>query len=368
MSIWTWFRNRWQTEAQHFTYLPIEGDHIEGRNLFPDEIKSGEHYFKLTLADMFLKSNRAWFSAWHPAAYSLVKLKFGDAEETVSHVAGPSSIKDVDQHANASISLNHTLVPVVPFNGGDVELESGLVAVKDSDDVQQFLKVLTDVSTTLAVPQLSVAVSFAQPLVNGIEGLAGSNKNQTVVRLHDTFSAGPTLRARYLAAIAAPAGSIPAGELFVKNDTLCRGANLASAKPIQGRDYILLRIDAMSQRDDWEDLTSIKEPFMQAIEMLNAALNEPAPDKQKGMVEEAQRRLGAAKLAAYRSKDLTKVVGRRQVVDALQRKFSEAKQMFGSGAAAPLEDFSLSHAMAQAMPPAEAKALGELDESELYLQ
>jgi hypothetical protein len=124
----------------------------------------------------------------------------------------------------------------------------------------------------------------------------------------------------------------------------------------------------MSQRDDWEDLTSIKEPFMQAIEMLNAALNEPAPDKQKGMVEEAQRRLGAAKLAAYRSKDLTKVVGRRQVVDALQRKFSEAKQMFGSGAAAPLEDFSLSHAMAQAMPPAEAKALGELDESELYLQ
>jgi hypothetical protein len=368
MNVWTWLKNRWKQEAQHFTYLPIEADHVEGRNLFPDEIKSGEHYFKLTLAEMFLKNDRAWFSGWHPAAYSLIKFKFGDTEETVSNVAGPSSIKDLDQHANASISMNHTLVPVVPFNGGDIELESGLVAVKDSDDVKQLLKVLTDVSTTLAVPQLSAAMAFAQPLVNGIEELAGSNKNQTAVRLHDTFAAGPTLRARYLAAIATPAGSIPPGELFVKNDKLCRGPNLASAQPIQGQDYILLRIDAMSQRDDWEDLTSIKEPFMQAIDMLNAALNEPDADKQKGMVEEAQRRLGAAKLAAFRSKDLTKVVGRRQVVDALQRKFNEAKQMFGSGAAAPLEDFTLSSVMARAMPPAQARVLGELDESELYLQ
>ena len=368
MSIWTWFKNRWQKEAQHFTYLPIEVNHVEGRNLFPDEIKSGEHYFKLTLADMFLKDDRAWFSAWHPAVYSLIKFRFGDTEESVSHVAGPSTIKDVDQHPNASISMNHTLVSVVPFNGGDIELESGLMAIKDSDDVKQLLKVLTDVSTTLAVPQFSAAIKFAQPLVNGIEELTGSNKNQTVVRLHDTFSAGPTLRARYLAAVGAPAGSIPAGELFVKNDKLCRGANIASAQPMTGRDYMLLRIDAMSQRDDWEDLTSIKEPFMQAIEMLNAALNEPEPDKQKGMVEEAQRRLGAAKLAAYRSKDLTKVVGRRQVVGALQQRFTEAKKMFGSGAAAPLEEFSLSSVMAHAMAPDEARALGELDEAELYLQ
>lgn len=368
MSIWQWFKDRWQKDAQHFTYLPVEADHVEGRTLMPGEIKAGEHYLKLTLAEMFLKNDRAWFSAWHPAAYSLIKFRFGDTDETVSHMAGPSSIKELDQQANASISLNHTMVPVVPFNGGTIELESGLVAVKDSDDVKSLLKVLTDVSTSLAVPQVSSALAFAQPLVNGIEQLVGSDKNQTALHLHDSFSAGPTLRARYLAAISAPAGTIPPGELFVKNDKLCQGADMAAAQPMEGWDYMLFRIDAFSERDDWEDLTAIKEPFMQAIEMLNAALNEPDPDKQKGMVEEAQRRLGAAKMAAFRSKDLTKIVGRRQAVDALQRRFDEAKQMFGSGAAAPLEEFSLSRAMANAMPPTEAKALGEMDESELYSQ
>jgi hypothetical protein len=366
MSVWTWFRNRWQQEATHYTYFPIDAANVSGRTLFPDEIKSGEHYFKLTLAEMFLKNDREWFSAWHPVTYSLIKLKFGDSEETISHVAGPSSIKDIDQHANASISMNHTVVPVVPFNGGDIELEAGLVAVKDSDDVKQLLKVLTDVSTTLAVPQLSAAVSFAQPLVNGIETLAGSDKNKTVLRLHDTFSSGPLLRARYLAGIDAAAGTIPENELFVKNDKLCRGTSLANSQQLNGQNYVLFRIDALAQRDDWDELTVIKEPFQLAIDMLNAALGEPDPDKQKSMVEEAKRRLAFAKLAAYKSKDLTKVAGRRQVTDSLQRKFEEAKQMFGQGAAAPLEEFSLAQAMAKPMPHAEAVALGEMDESELY--
>jgi hypothetical protein len=367
MSIWTWFTNRWQQEAKHYTYVRIPADHVDGRNLLPDELKAGEHYFKLTLAEMFLKDDRAWFSAWHPATYSLIRFTFGDSEETVSHLAGPSSIKDVDQHANASISMNYTVVPIVPFNGGNIELEAGLVAVKDSDDVKQLLKVLTDVSSTLAVPQLSAAIGFAQPLVNGIESLTGSDKNITILRLHDTFSAGPTLRARYLAAIALPARSIPEAELFVKNDKLCRGVSLAVAQPLSGQNYVLFRIDALTQRDDWEDLTAIKEPFLQAIEMLNSAVAEPDPDKKKGVLEEAQRRLRSAKLAAFRSKDLTKIVGRRQVIDALQRKFNEAQQMFGQGASAALEEFNLSRVMAVPMPHAEAVALGEIDESELFL-
>jgi hypothetical protein len=367
MNIWTWLKTRWQQEGVHFTYIPIEADRVEGRTLLPGDIKSGEHYLKITLAEMFLENDREWFSAWHPATYSMIKFKFGDSEATFSCVAGPSALKDVDQHANAFISLNHTVVPVVPFNGGDIEVEAGLVAVKDSDDVKNLLKVLTDVSTTLAVPQLSAAVAFAQPLVSGIETLAGSDKNKTVLRLHDSFSSGSTLRAKYLAAIGAPDRTIPANELYVRNDRLCRGSSLDKAEPLKGYSYALFRLDGLEERDDWESLISIQEPFLQAIEMLNSALTEPDPDKQKAMVDEGQRRLGAAKLAAYRSKDLTKVAGRRQVIDALQRKFNEAKTLFGQGASAPLQEFTLASAMAVPMPHKEAVALGEMDESELYL-
>lgn len=366
MDILEWFRDRWQCEAAHYTYVSIDAGHVKGRALFPDPLKAGEHYIKLTLAEIFLKNDRAWFSEWHPAGYSLVTLRFGNTAQTISHVAGPSSIKEVDRRSDATILLNHTVVPLVPFNGGEIELEAGVVAVKGADDVRQLLQVLTGISSTLAIPQLSAAIAFAQPVVDGIQSLAGSDKNQTKVRLHNSFSQGPALRAHYLAAIGAEAGTIPPSELFIVNDRLCRGATIDTAQSLTGFDYALFRLDAFSERDDWEQLSSIKEPFDQAVDALSNAAMEPEPDKQAAMLAGATRWLTVALNAAYKSKDLTSTIGRRQVVDALKRKFAEARQAFGQGAAAARPDFGFAAAMANRISPDEAAALGPLDESELF--
>ena len=59
MSLWSILQDRWQKEAKQYTYAAIGAERVTGRALMPGEIKAGQHYFKLTLAEMFLKNNRA---------------------------------------------------------------------------------------------------------------------------------------------------------------------------------------------------------------------------------------------------------------------------------------------------------------------
>lgn len=360
MSLFSWFKDRWKHEAVHSTYEFLDAAHVEGRSIPAGSIRSGEQYLRLTLAEMFLKNDREWFTAYTPAVYSAVSLTFGNSKEELSHVAGPSGLKDLKAGAaNRSVTLNYPLTPLVPFNGGDIELELGLVALPGSNDAKRLLKVLTDFSTSLAVPQISLALSFAQPLVSGITELVGAEDTKLVLRLHDTFTAA-TLQAGYWVVVGAPTGALSAAQMWVKNDRLHYGPTAAAATALTGYDYALFRLDALAERDDYQALTAIGEPYQAAIDALSASIQEPDPQKQKDKLLEAERLLGAAKLAAYKSKELTFKAGRRQVIEALQKGFNEAKGLLGSGAAEQNVAATLARAMAGAMSAKEAVLAGEV--------
>src|SRR4051794_27360837 len=149
MDLLKWLKERWQTDATHDAYWRL----VSAQNV---QARSGENYFQLTLTEMFLKDDRKWFAAWQPACYVAVRFRFGDKDETINHLAGVSALKDVDAgHINRGVALNYSITPLVLFNGGEVEIDAGLIAVKNEDDIKRLVKVLGDFSRVLAVPQLS---------------------------------------------------------------------------------------------------------------------------------------------------------------------------------------------------------------------
>src|SRR5581483_11452675 len=80
MDFLQFLKNRWQSEAVHYTYFWIPRANITmptGEQLPADKIQKGRHYFRLWLAEMFLKNDRDWASSWYPAVLSAVVLKFG---------------------------------------------------------------------------------------------------------------------------------------------------------------------------------------------------------------------------------------------------------------------------------------------------
>jgi hypothetical protein len=365
MSLLDFFRDRWKTEAVHSTYEFIDfsrSDHPTASS----PIRSGEQYFRITVAEMYLKNDKEWFTNRSPAVYSVVSLRFGDKQEVFSHVSGPSGLKDLKAESlNRGVTINYPLMALTPFNGGDIEIEAGLVSLPGSNEAKRLLKVLTNFSKTLAVPQLSVALSFAQPLADGIADLVGSDEAQLVLRLHDMFMQNSPIRCGYMVSIDAKAGDINPNELWVKGDRLLRGPSLNEAKPLTGYHYTLMRVDAVDERDDYQFLSSIDGPYQSAITALNEAVLEPDPQKQKDKMMEAERLLSAAKVAAFKAKELTFKSGRRQVITALQKNFDEARSLLAPGVAEQPVARTLEQAMANTISVQEALIAGDVTVKDL---
>jgi hypothetical protein len=327
-------------------------------------LEAGKHYFRLWLVEMFLKHDRDWFKSWHPAVHSAVTFRFGDKEEVITHVAGQSRLRDVgEDNLDKVVSVNHPLTSLVPFNGGTVELDAGLLAMQGKDDLKGFIKVLGDFSSLLVVPQLSAALAVAGPLANGISELVGATDGRLVLGLSDTWTGqaggGNRLREKYFVVILAEDASIDEKKLWVVNDRLRYGASAQASKQLTGFNYMLFRIERQNEFDAWDSLTPIREPYEQALLLL-----------QTGNADQAETLIKQAKLAAFKAKELTRDVDRRRVVDMLQKKYDEAKEvLIGGGAFEVEKDLSLASAMSSSsvLSVDEAADRGRLRPADLEL-
>jgi hypothetical protein len=356
MDLMKFLKERWHREAVHLPAWQLPA-------VPPARARSGENYFRLTLTEMFLADDRKWFAGWQPVLYAAINFRFGDKTETINHVAGTSSLKDVDaSKLNQGVALNFSITPLVPFNGGEIEIEVGLVAMKGDDDVKRLLKVLGDFSKVLAVPQISTALSFAAPLADGAAELLGVAGNRPILRFHDTFNDGNPLQAMHIVIASDPDGRLAQSRMTVEQSRL-----LYDGKSLTGYDYMVLRIDLPAERDDWDSLSAIEEPFLASIKALQDALAEPDAKKRKALMNVADRQLGAAKLAAYNAKELTKIVGRNQVIKTLQGNYDAAKLALGAAGAAEVAiPRNLKEALANCISVADAKSFGELRIEEFF--
>jgi len=356
MGLLDWFQSRWKSEAKMYKYAEIAHTNVttEGGGTAADEpLTAGDHYFRLWLVEMFLANDREWFTSWHPAVHAAISFQFGDREELITRVAGSSLLKDLStENLDRVVGMNYTMTPLMPFNGGVVELSAGLLAIAGKNDIKGFLKVLGDFSNLLMVPQLSTALAIATPLANGLSELVGATDNKLMLGLHQTWTAGAAgaapLRAGYFTVILADEAVIENKKLWVHNGRLLYGESVGTAKPLRGYNYMLFRLERRDERDDWDSLTTIQEPYNKAIEMLRV-----------GNTDQADAYIRAAKAAAFLSQELTRNVDQRRVVLQIQKRYDDAKEQMGLGAFKD-EDTSFGEAMRSAMPVAEAKALGSL--------
>ncbi|MBV8188226.1 MAG: hypothetical protein JOY64_02150 [Alphaproteobacteria bacterium] len=343
-----WFSDLYQRDAKHrIAHFIDDGG---------GALKANEHYFRLWLDEMFLTDERRWFAEWHPAVHSAVTFEFGNQTQVVTRIAGAASLKDVDAgHLNRVSSTAMKLTEVMPFKGGTIRINSALLAMKGKDSVKQLVDVLSDFSSKLAVPQLSTALDIARPLAQGVSALVGVTDGEMMLGLDTTLSSGPSLRSGSYAVVFADENDVPKDQLSVVEKQL-----YFEGKHMIGRNYMLLRIESLPERDDWDSLDAIKQPYDQAIDMLTSS--DLDGDKQ---VDAAQKILRKAIGAALKSPDLTEV-DRRRVIDIIKQRYKDAKAMVGAGAFIRDTDRSLKALLREAMSPSEAAAMGPITELEAF--
>lgn len=357
MSLLGWFQSLWKKESGKYKYVSIDAAHVlsDDEGTPADEsFTAGNHYFRLWLVEMFLKNDREWFTSWHPAVHAAINFRFGDSDELVTRVAGQTLLPSLDtQNLNRVVGLNYQMTPLVPFNGGVIELSAGLLAIAGKNEVKSFLKVLGDFSNLLMVPQLSTALAIATPLANGLAELVGATENKLTLGLHQTWTGGSggaaQLRAGYFAVILADDNQLEDRKLWVEKGRLKYGDTLAAARPLSGYHYMLFRLERRSERDDWDSLTAIQEPYDKAIEMLRV-----------GNAVQADAYIRTAKAAAFTAKELTRNVDQRRVVKQLELRYAEAQEALQQNAFDEASATGLGSVMQGAMPASEAASLGTL--------
>jgi hypothetical protein len=358
-TIWNWVSG-WVTQnAGHFLYAPIPKARTDVA--YDDApLRPMASYFRLWLAEMYLSRSRSWFVDLYPAVHSAVQLKFGSYDAVkFSNVARPPQ-----EALGRGVLLNYPVTELMPFNGGVVEIESALLALKGANYLQLAINLLQSFSGLISAP-LGQVLDIAETVSAGVQNLLALPDSGIHLALHQAFtSAGggnaSVLRPGYLAVILATAEQVDARRLSVRADQLYYQSPGGRTLPFTGYDYMLFRLEGRAERDDWR-LRNIAEPLEAALSAVIA-----------GDVEKAQAYRTVAITAAATSADLA-VYDRRRVVDAIKdelaafaqpRMDEEAERPVGAPALdwlEALQDADLGTIMrTHAMPVDEAITMGEL--------
>lgn len=306
-------------------------------------LEAGRHYLRIWLSEMFLKHERVAATNWYPAVHSQVQLQFGSQQVAIPTVADASRVGLNQNSRGDVIARNFLLTPLLPFNGGVVQVEAGLLGIQGENFLASFVQVLGEFSALLAVPQLSAALNVAAPLANGVQRLF--DQGSLHLGLHSAFSAGE--QGGYYTAIRATEHDVDVSQLHVVDGALRYGVDAASSRPFTGYDYMLLRLEVTEERDDWRQLDKIEEPYRQALEALSQF------EEQK-----AQMLLVYAIVNALRAPELT-TADRRRVTTELRKMFDQDREDIGLGRLVEVEESPLERAARNAMPAGDALKLGE---------
>ncbi len=330
MAIWNFVTQLFQRDAEQLEHIEVLNDHCLPATDDTAPVAAGDSYFRLWAVQMFLRRDREWFKSWYPVVQSVTSFSFGSSQNPVdiAQVAGPNHLSDVDPtHLDRVVQLDYALTPLVPFNGGTVQIEAGLVAmdVQGSDLLQRFLYVMGSFASLVAVPQLSGALTIAGTVSKGVETLLGVGTKHMALGYQQTFAGAGgggtnSLHATNIALINTTSGTHKREQLWVKESMLLYGPDINSAQPLTGVDYMHLRIETRKERDDWNALTSISEPFNKAMMALGQVDASGNP-----RVADSDIYVQSAAAAALASPDLT-TQDRPRVARAIRDQYKEYKE------------------------------------------
>jgi hypothetical protein len=294
-----------------------------------DEARSGEapvlvlpevHYFRLRLVEMFI-TKKTWLGkTWYPAVHGLVKATYAGADLELPSVADTSKLFEEQAGTGDVVARNFQLTPLLPYRGGAVEILCGLFGMQGEDYLGKVIKVLSDFSSLLAVPQLSQALTVAGPLTAGVQDLFGAADGRMHLGHHDQWvsvidpdhPADNAFRSGYVAILRAEEGEVDRGALRVEDQQL-RVVRNGDSSPYTERDHMLIHVEARTERPDLARLSTFWKPFKESIE----ALGDGEDEKAKALIRQA--------IATARTSDDLTDADRSRVTQRLKDLYLEAK-------------------------------------------
>jgi hypothetical protein len=300
-------------------------------------------YLRIFLAEGFLAKAATWGNKHFPVLHGGAAVTFLDSTTPFTTLARPRGTLTVP-----GAQLDFPLTPLLPFNGGVVEVEASLYQASTAGPLVTALRIVSSFDTLLA-PPLSLAATVAGKVADGVDEVLGTD--QPVLGVHWAMvspgGGGNTLRPGWLAVVNKPRDELGGALSVQPNLGLCVDDG-RGPRQLAGADYLLLRIECRRERDDWR--------FPELDELIRAAGRAAI----KGYEEEFRDYRTEAITRGWNSPDLTPADRARVAV--LVANEIDATRMLG---AEPGPQQSLAGAAADRLPAPDAPELRDLTLSDL---
>jgi hypothetical protein len=313
MGLFNWLGGLVHSEAEHKTQIFLAADHVLVPGRAAVSPVAEEHYIRLWLFEMFLRDKSSWFTKRYPLTYSLVELNYGGKATEFANVSGKNRLEIKQTDLGRSLLYNYPMTPLLPFRGGTIAIDCGLVSMTASNLVTKFAGVVSEFAGKLGGAQVSAAADMASSIASGVQDLLGAGDAVSKLYYHNAFTGaggGVPLTSGYIFLSEKAEGEIKPASLWVTQDGIRTGSQGALLQSLDAQDYLVIQIECLTQRDDYRAFTYVSDPFEQALDA-----------KLEGDEAKAQTLLRQAKRAVQKSLDFTKLDARR-IVAALDAAYA----------------------------------------------
>lgn len=214
----------------------------------PDEEETGiyaqQGYLRLWLTEaVFERSSKDRVLAFHAG----ITLAFGGDEDAEFTRLTRLS----DRTAGSGTASDLPVTPLIPFQGGPVRVQAAMYRTPGGGALAGAAEV-ADALTAVPDAPLSWAAATSARLSVGLERLLAGAAGETVLAGHwgdeEPGLGGRMLQSGHLVIVNAPPGQVPAVRIA---DGRLRAGGTANPVPLSAADYMVLRLECRTERDDW---------------------------------------------------------------------------------------------------------------------
>jgi hypothetical protein len=274
-----------------------------------DEVQTAtadEHYLTGTLRSFSIQDVRRGPKVFYGAVHSFASLGHFGGRAEFTALAAPAKLKGVDaRHLEDVVVLDQPIFGPVPYRGGNLSLEIGVLAVEARDLTGPLVDLLEVLALAAGVSFVDVARPFVRPMVSGIAALTGLD-GDSALELGLSKSFDPPASGDYVV-VKAPRGSAQTDGWRLTANGLVRDDGQVVREP-----HISFSLRVARERADWYEIPSLKA----AHETVREAVR-------SGRLDRAKEAVAVFRLTALTSEDLL-LTDARRLCDKLETLVREA--------------------------------------------
>ncbi len=244
-----------ESKSRQLFWRSLDPAHLIGVPA-PRSIEAGQAYYSIRLCEMYLAAARKLWRQIYPMVHC-----YSRSGAVESHaIASPGQLSDLgDANLDRIANLNLRLSGPTPCTGEEMSLLIGLYAIPSHDSAKALIDVVSAFAA-LDPTAIGKAVSLSGLVKSGVESILGLDQATLHLGVRDSFNpVSRPLQSGYFAGIAAPDQTIDINQLWVIGGRLQKGKDAATSAPYSDHDYMLLALERIDERDDWQQLPELQE-------------------------------------------------------------------------------------------------------------